>query len=69
MIRVILVDDHRRIHEMVALALKNSAEILLVGDASNGDEALLLCSQFSGVRPSDTTASTHTSLLQPLALS
>lgn len=43
LIRVVLVDDHRFIHEAVQLALKGASDILLVGQGSNGQEAVLLC--------------------------
>lgn len=42
-IRVLLVDDHRHIHQIVMILLSAVADIELVGQASNGHEALLLC--------------------------
>lgn len=42
-IGVILVDDHRRTHEAVALVWAATASILLVTQASNGAEAILHC--------------------------
>lgn len=42
-IRVLLVDDHRHIHQIVMTLLSAVADIELVGQASNGHEALLLC--------------------------
>jgi NarL family two-component system response regulator LiaR len=44
-IRVILVDDHRRFHEAVTLALSASSSIDLVGHGGNGQEALDLCEE------------------------
>lgn len=42
-IRVLLVDDHRHIHDLVAIALSAVEDIELVGHGSNGEEALMLC--------------------------
>jgi len=42
-IRVILADDHLRIHEQVTDILNNASDVSLVGQASNGEEAILLC--------------------------
>jgi NarL family two-component system response regulator LiaR len=44
-IRVLLVDDHRHIHEIVTAILAEISDIQLVGHASNGQEAILLCSE------------------------
>jgi len=41
-IRVLLVDDHRHIHQIVMTLLTDVDDIELVGQASNGNEALLL---------------------------
>ncbi|GAB4545809.1 MAG: response regulator transcription factor [Anaerolineae bacterium] len=41
-IRVILIDDHRRIHEAVQTVLATTQDILLVAQGSNGREALSL---------------------------
>jgi two-component system, NarL family, response regulator LiaR len=42
-IRVLLVDDHRHIHQIVMTLLSGVTDIELVGQASNGQEALILC--------------------------
>lgn len=42
-IRVVLVDDHKFIHEAVEIVLRGVADIALVGQGSNGQEAILLC--------------------------
>lgn len=44
-IRVLLVDDHRHVHQAVTLALNKSDDIILVGAAANGVEAVQLCEQ------------------------
>jgi NarL family two-component system response regulator LiaR len=44
-IRVLLVDDHRHMHEIVMTILAEVDDIELVAQASNGQEALLLCAQ------------------------
>ena len=44
-IRVLLVDDHRHIHEIVTTVLGEVSDIELVAQASNGQEALLLCKE------------------------
>jgi len=44
-IRVLLADDHRHIHEIVATVLGEVSDIELVAQASNGQEALLLCKE------------------------
>ena len=43
MIRVILADDHLRIHEQVTDILNSASDVSLVAQASNGEEAILLC--------------------------
>jgi len=42
-IRVVLADDHLRTHEFVSLLLASVEDIELVGQASNGQEAIDLC--------------------------
>jgi DNA-binding NarL/FixJ family response regulator len=42
-IRVVLADDHRRIHETVSQILGTDPGIYLAGQAHNGQEALDLC--------------------------
>jgi NarL family two-component system response regulator LiaR len=42
-IRVALIDDHRRIHEIVADVLKMTDDIELIAQGSTGEEALQLC--------------------------
>jgi two-component system, NarL family, response regulator LiaR len=44
-IRVVLIDDHRHIHEAVTLILTAAEDIELVGQGSNGEDALQLCEQ------------------------
>lgn len=44
-IRIVLVDDHIQIHTVVVALLKEAPDILLVGQAANGQEALDLCRQ------------------------
>lgn len=44
-IRVILIDDHKHIHDAVALALTQADDIHLVAQGSTGDEAMILCHQ------------------------
>jgi two-component system, NarL family, response regulator LiaR len=42
-IRIVLVDDHLRVHEAVTTVLKSVEDIVLIGQGSNGAEALQLC--------------------------
>lgn len=42
-IRVVLIDDQRRTHEAVSIALSNCDDIRLIGHGSSGAEALDLC--------------------------
>lgn len=44
-IRIVLADDHIQIHTIVVALLKEAPDILLVGQAANGQEALDLCGQ------------------------
>jgi len=44
-IRILLADDQLRVHEGVALALRGTDDIQLIGQAANGDEAIALCAQ------------------------
>ncbi|MCB0032520.1 MAG: response regulator transcription factor [Anaerolineales bacterium] len=44
-IHLLLVDDHRHIHQAVEIILGEAEDITLVGQASNGRDALLLCKQ------------------------
>ncbi len=41
-IRILLVDDHPLIRDGIAFALKSQADVLLVGEATNGREAVEL---------------------------
>lgn len=43
LIRVLLIDDHRQLHDIVAALLKNVPDITLVGQGANGNDALTLC--------------------------
>ena len=47
-IRVLVVDDHRHIHEVITRVLVGIPDISLVGQAANGVEAVRLCED---VRP------------------
>lgn len=44
-IRVIIVDDHAHIHELINLALHSLTDIIVVGEAYQGAEALMLCQE------------------------
>jgi NarL family two-component system response regulator LiaR len=45
-IRVVLVDDHFQIHRIVQGILSATADIQLVGQGANGQEAIALCEQY-----------------------
>ena len=42
-IRVLIVDDHAMVRRGLAAFLKAKPDLLLVGEASNGGEAISLC--------------------------
>lgn len=42
-VRVILIDDHRHVHQAAVAILGNSADIELMAHGSNGEEAIALC--------------------------
>ena len=42
-VRVVLIDDHRHMHEIVAAILHTVGDIVLVGQGANGQEAIQLC--------------------------
>ncbi len=44
-IRVLVVDDHRHIHEVITRVLVGINDISIVGQAANGAEALRLCEE------------------------
>jgi NarL family two-component system response regulator LiaR len=44
-IRVVLIDDHRHVHQAVSIILETIDDIELVGQGSNGQEAITLCQQ------------------------
>ena len=44
-IRVILIDDHRHIHQAVTTILAENSSIELVAQGSNGQEAIALCQE------------------------
>ncbi len=46
-IRVVLIDDHRQLHEIVAALLKNVPDMALVGQGANGNDALNLCRELA----------------------
>jgi NarL family two-component system response regulator LiaR len=45
-IRVILIDDHRRVHEAASAVLASVEDIELVAQGSNGQEAIDLCQEY-----------------------
>jgi NarL family two-component system response regulator LiaR len=45
-IRVMVVDDHAMVRRGLATFLKTKPDLELVGEASNGEEALCMCEQF-----------------------
>lgn len=45
LIRVMIVDDHTMVRRGLAAFLKANADLELVGEASNGDEAVRMCAQ------------------------
>lgn len=45
-IRVLIVDDHRHIHEVITRVLMGISDISIVGQAANGAEAVRLCEEF-----------------------
>lgn len=48
MIRVLVVDDHPLIREGVAAIIDGEADMMLIGEATNGQEAV---AQFSALKP------------------
>lgn len=44
-IRVVLVDDHHQMHQIVRATLGATADIKLVGQGANGQEGIALCEQ------------------------
>lgn len=44
-VRIILIDDHRHVHQAVSIILETVTDIVLVGQGSNGEEAITLCQQ------------------------
>jgi two-component system, NarL family, response regulator LiaR len=46
-IRVLVVDDHRHIHEVITRVLIGINDISIVGQAANGAEAVRLCEEIS----------------------
>ena len=44
-IRILLIDDHRHIHQIVEKLLENVNDIVIVGQGNNGREAIQLCEQ------------------------
>lgn len=46
-IRVLLVDDHRQVHQAVAAILRMVDDIELAGQGSNGQEAIDLCAELA----------------------
>lgn len=46
-IRIVLVDDHSRVHHGIAAVVESFDDLELVGHGSNGQEALQLCAEFA----------------------
>lgn len=46
LIRVVLVDDHIQMHEIVRATLGATTDIKLVGQGANGQEGIALCEQY-----------------------
>jgi NarL family two-component system response regulator LiaR len=46
-VRVLVVDDHRHIHEVITRVLIGISDICIVGQAANGAEAVKLCEDTS----------------------
>ena len=44
-VRVLVVDDHRHIHEVITRVLMGVSDICIVGQAANGVEAVRLCEE------------------------
>ena len=44
-VRVLVVDDHRHIHEVITRVLIGISDISIVGQAANGAEAVRLCEE------------------------
>ena len=45
-IRVVLVDDHQQMHQIVRATLGATTDIKLVGQGANGQEGIALCEQY-----------------------
>lgn len=45
-IRVVLIDDHFTVHEIVSTLLSQTPDIVLVGQGANGQDALDLCQRY-----------------------
>ena len=44
-LRVMIVDDHHGVRVALALTVKTAADLILVGEARDGQEAVALCAQ------------------------
>ena len=44
-IRVLLIDDHRQVHDLVKIALSVTDDLDLIGHGSSGEEAIMLCNE------------------------
>jgi len=44
-LRVLIVDDHRYIHEIITKIFENAPDMNIIGQASNGEEAIYVCEQ------------------------
>ena len=45
-IRVVLVDDHHQMHQIVRATLSTTPDVKLVGQGANGEEGIALCEQY-----------------------
>ena len=44
-LRVLIVDDHRHVHEIITKIFEKAQDIAVVGQASNGEEAIHACEE------------------------
>ena len=44
-LRALIVDDHRHIHEIITKIFEKAKDIAVVGQASNGEEAIRVCQE------------------------
>src|SRR4051812_37790803 len=46
LIRILLVDDHSQVHRGLSILQDTNTDLMLVGHASNGKEAIQLCEDY-----------------------